>query len=92
MWGRIIQCERGYKAQYAQIQEPLVLDLTCVAGCDQPPVRVGLPNHPQMVFSAFCYEHARTAEHSVLIENTIWLRDVKDGLSRRYGLEFLSWT
>jgi hypothetical protein len=44
MWGRVIQCERGYKAQYPEIQEPVVLDISCVKGCDRTPTRIALPS------------------------------------------------
>ncbi len=92
MWGRIIQCERGYKAQYAEIQEPLVLDMSCIQGCGERPIRIALPNHPQIVFSAYCGLHAKTANSEVTIQAGIWLREASARLSRRYGLEFLTWT
>ena len=91
MWGRIIQCERGYKAQHAEIQEPLVLDVSCVKGCERMPTRVALPEHSQVVFSAYCGEHAMEAEQSVMVQADIWLREISERLSRRYDLEVLTW-
>ena len=91
MWGRIIQCERGYKAQYASIQTPLVLDMSCVTGCDREPVAIAVPSHPQMTFASYCEEHARSVtDHAVLRADT-WLREVAERLSQRYDVEVLTW-
>lgn len=91
MWGRIIQCERGYKAQHAEIQAPLVLDMTCIQACDRQPTRIAMPDHPQIVFRAYCDIHVRSAEARVKVHAPIWLREVTDRLSSRYGIEFLTW-
>lgn len=91
MWGRIIQCERGYKAQYAEMQEPLVLDVSCAKGCDQTPARVALPELTQIPFSAYCPDHARNTTELVTVEAGIWLRETAAVLSTRYDLEFLTW-
>lgn len=92
MWGRIIQCERGYKAQYALIQEPIVLDLSCVKDCDRDPIRIAIPNHPQMAFNAYCDVHVKSAIEDVTVEADLWLREVSEKLSQRYELEVLTWT
>ena len=91
MWGRIIQCERGYKAQYAEIQEPVVLDLTCIAGCESQPVRVALPELSQVAYPTYCEEHLKTSQEFVTIHAGLWLREVCERLSERYGVEFLTW-
>jgi hypothetical protein len=90
MWGRIIQCERGYKAQYAEIQSPLVLDMSCVKGCERPVTGIALPGHSQLTFSSHCDEHAGAAAVTV-VDATIWLKGASDALSRRYGMEVLTW-
>jgi hypothetical protein len=91
MWGRVIQCERGYKAQFAEIQEPLVLDFTCVKGCEATPTRIALPENSQVPFFAYCPDHARSAAELVTIEAGIWLREMCTELSARYEIEFLTW-
>jgi hypothetical protein len=91
MWGRIIQCEKGYKAQHAEVQDPVVLDLSCVAGCEQEPSRIALPDRSQTPHHALCDEHVRTAEHQVTVEATMWLDQACSQLSKRYRLDFLSW-
>lgn len=91
MWGRIIKCERGYKAQYAEIQEPIVLDLACIAGCEESPVRVALPEISQVAYPAYCGTHLKTSQEPVTIHAAMWLSEIARRLSRRYGLEVLSW-
>ncbi|MGA7280354.1 MAG: hypothetical protein WBZ40_01095 [Acidimicrobiia bacterium] len=91
MWGRIIQCERGYKAQYGEIQDPLVLDMSCVKDCEEEPTRIGLNGRLQTPFPAYCATHARTAVEIVTVEVSVWLREVCERLSRRYGLDVLTW-
>jgi hypothetical protein len=92
MWGRIIQCERGYKAQYAEIQEPLVIDVSCIAGCERPPVRVALPELSQIAYPAYCAEHLKTSREFVTIHASLWLSEICERLSERYDLEVLTWT
>ena len=92
MWGRIIQCEKGYKAQRAEIQDPVVLDMSCVPGCDRQPSRIGLPDHSQSPHLAYCDEHVKTANHQVTVQAGIWLEEVCKQLSSRYRLDFLSWS
>ena len=91
MWGRIIQCERGYKAQYASIQDPIVIDLSCLKDCDRDPIVVAIPHHPQLVFNCYCDEHARSADGHVTVPADIWLREVSERLSQRYDIEVLTW-
>ena len=91
MWGRIIECQRGYKAQYAQIQSPIVLDLSCVNGCTNPPSKVALPDHQWSVFNAYCTEHAVAASQTVKIQYDVWLGEARKRLSQRYQLEVLTW-
>lgn len=92
MWGRIIQCERGYKAQHALIQDPIVLDLSCVKDCERDPVSVAIPDSPQSVFSAYCDVHVETVTTHPIVRADIWLGEVSERLSQRYELEVLTWT
>ena len=91
MWGRIIQCERGYKAQYAEIQAPVVIDMSCVKGCDRSPTRVALPDHAQAVFHAYCEEHKHLSAHPVTVDAKFWMPVVTASLAKRYDIEVFSW-
>lgn len=91
MWGRIIQCERGYKAQFAEIQSPLVLDVSCIGDCERAPIRIALPDHPRSVFTAYCADHLDSARERVTVQTDVWLREVSGSLSQRYDLEVLTW-
>ena len=91
MWGRVIQCERGYKAQYAEIQEPAVLDVSCVNDCDQPATKIALPDHSQNAFLAYCPQHADDSHNAAMVDATVFLREARESLSRRYDIEVLTW-
>ncbi len=93
MWGRIIVCERGYKAQHVSIQDPVVLEVSCQKGCDNPVTRVELPYMRVSHYPAYCDEH-RPGHSSpvVTVEAGIWLREACRELSDRYDIEFLTWS
>ena len=93
MWGRIIVCSRGYKAQHVSIQGPVVLEVSCEMGCDNPATQVELPHMSVSHYPAYCDEHQ--PDHStpvVTVEAGIWLREACRELSDRYNIEFLNWS
>lgn len=90
MWGRIIRCERGFKAQYARIESPIVLDMSCVRGCDGPPNMIALPDMSQRGYLAYCPQHAYDVQ-SPLVRAELLLPEISNSLSRRYDIEVLTW-
>ena len=98
MWGRIIVCERGYKAQHVSIQDPVVLEVSCEKDCDNPATRVELPFRRGSYYPAYCDEHQPDrstvdgAAPVVTVEVGIWLREACRELSDRYNIEFLNWS
>ncbi len=92
MWGRIIKCQRGYKAQHVRIQTPVVLDLKCYGSCDNQVQKVELPPLGS-AYNAWCWtDHRPAASDAVTIGAGFWLSEAKRELEARYeGIEVLSW-
>ena len=95
MWGRIIVCQKGYKAEHVQIESPVVLELSCQIGCDNLVTRVELPAFSQWAYTTYCDEH-KPPNHddpAVTVEAGIWLKEACKELSTRYeNIEFLNWS
>lgn len=96
--GRIIQCERGYKASQADIQSPLVLEVDCEGGghrCDEPVVKIMLGKQNSIRdFYGACREHSEGewfGEPPVMVEAAVWLRNAGRSLKQRYRLDVLNW-
>ena len=95
MWGRIIVCQKGYKAQHVQIETPVVLEVSCRTGCDNPATRIELPSYSQYIYHAYCDEHQPPIydDPAVTVEAGLWLKEACKELSERYEpIEFLNWS
>ncbi len=95
MTGRIIVCERGYKAQHALIQSPVVLEASCHAGCDNTPTTVEIPDSASHLYWTVCDEHRHEEPHAdprVTVGIEGWMRTACAELSGFYDVEVFSWT
>jgi hypothetical protein len=94
MTGRVIRCERGFKAQHATVEGPVVLEVSCMYTCDSPPTVVQIPDSTRHSYWTVCDVH-KTAEPydmpMVTVDVSAWLREACRELSERYGVEVLSW-
>jgi hypothetical protein len=92
MWGRIIRCDRGYRAEWARILSPLVLSLTCTirddpisymskAWCRQPVYALH-----RAELAGWCEEH-QPAITDGLTDPDDWLSWAVPALENRYGVE-----
>jgi hypothetical protein len=90
--GRIIICEKGFKAQHAEIVSSVVLDVSCIWSvgkkrcmADVAYVDVATPEY----LRAWCPEHG---EGPYLQDSREWLGHACDLLAERYsGVDFLTW-
>ena len=94
LYGRVVVCERGYKGQYAALQEPIILEAECMAQCEKPPSRVHIPSRHLYRYFVSCDEHFRAMDTSeeVTVQVGPWLKLAAEELSERYDVEFLSWS
>lgn len=93
--GRVIECERGYKAAQASVVSPVTVEVNCAgqnSRCLAPVVWVELADTSQD-FWAWCADHHRESARvdPVLVEAKVWMREVLRELEHRYRpVEFLS--
>jgi hypothetical protein len=103
LYGKVIVCEKGYKAQYAQIQSPVIIEAQCsqrvkdgglTRPCEAPISRL-LPQ-PGGAYKAYCHPHLSFlgAEDSKdLIPAKPWLKVACRELSGQYpNIDFLTWS
>lgn len=85
--GRVIECDFGYKAQYATIISPVVLEASCyVRACDGTPSRIGTKDNRTLTGHCPKHDIPGTVQVDVFMAETI------RQLSTRYeDVEFLSW-
>lgn len=92
MWGRIIRCERGYRAEHVRIRGPLTLQLTCrqrtdytdLTGrswCRQPVVAL----HRDWLI-AWCDQHMPDIPEDQVVAAGDWLRRSVPTLEQRYSV------
>ena len=105
MWGRIIKCKKGYKAQHMLIESPVLLEVSCKwPHCDEPPVVVVPTNWDisggtgigiSVEARIFCDMHTPTGswkEAGLGIEVSVVIREAARQLQARYkGLQVLSY-
>jgi hypothetical protein len=91
MSGRVVVCEKGFKAEHARIESPVFVDVACEDGCDLRPTRVELPQ-PWKSYTAWCPEHEPPMHVGfVSVDADVWLRHAVDDLNARYPtIEFIS--
>jgi hypothetical protein len=93
MWGRIIECARGYKAETVDLSpDPVIVETSCQALCDAEPTRIELPAHSQSPIWSVCDDHLSDDESRVTVEAGPFLRNACKELSERYGREFINWS
>lgn len=85
MHGRIIRCERGFKAEHAVMQSPVILEGDCfITGCTEMVTRV---EPVAREWHSFCSEHSVTEN---LLSVEVWAREAVRQLTVRYpGIEFI---
>jgi hypothetical protein len=89
LYGRVIRCERGYKAQHARIVSGY-FEVSCAKGGCIHPV-VGVQPKPRGPVLCWCTTHEpQDAEHPV-VDADGWLREAADALTDRYGCKFFYW-
>ena len=96
MWGRIIKCKKGYKAQHMLIESPVILEVSCKwPACDAAPtiVTASDPNLPGTGARMFCDDHAPTKSLvAPMMDVEAMLREATRQLRVRYeGLQVLSY-
>lgn len=91
MFGRVIVCKLGYKAEHATIDSPVVIEAACLLNCRNRPTRIQLPL-PESKYYAWCDTHRPNyVEHVATVEADVWLRYAVAELSERYPtVEFIS--
>lgn len=90
--GRVIKCEKGYKAQYAEIVPPVFLDVSCCfhnSECTNDVSRIALPENYVAHYFGYCSEHADN--EAPLVDADVWMTEAARELSDRYGFEVLHW-
>lgn len=98
--GRVIICEKGYKAQHAEIISSVILDVSCwlkecVADAKYVQHRRAETDGHKMVAGFLlgaCGEHVETREGVLVKDSKHWLGEACNGLAERYPtIEFLTW-
>jgi hypothetical protein len=86
--GRVIRCTMGYKAEHAEIQSPVVLDVTCAASekCLLDVVTVDLQADRAR---GWCGIHAPGV--GALVEVSAYMRNACQQLEQKYGIEVIAW-
>jgi hypothetical protein len=100
MWGRIIVCERGYKAEHVRVESPVVVDMDCEWGCQEPVARILVPTFGSGSYWAQCETHAGMSlseglrdgsQPTVAVEARTWTREACRELSDRYKVQVISY-
>jgi hypothetical protein len=98
LWGRIIRCQRGYRAEQARIRSPLTLYMTCSVRVKPHDWRdVGLCPNPARVVAerldarGWCMEdtHTPDALHHPLQDAGAWVDMWVPRLEQRYDTEVI---
>lgn len=87
--GRVIRCSMGFKAEHAEIQSPVVLDVDCAnrEACDNDVTVVDLQAYEA---KGYCADH--TPVEGAVVEAGMYMRNTVTQLEARYpGVEFMSW-
>jgi hypothetical protein len=99
MTGRVIRCEKGYKAGAAEIVSPVLIEAPCRSTengryCTNGVTGIVLPRNNGITFSGVCDNHRVEPYRSitdVVIDASVWMREVRKAMKKRYpGIEFLS--
>ena len=84
MWGRVIETEKGFRAEIAQIEGPVEL----ILGCHGIGGRCPLPAEGAVGFDLFCRAHR--PGHGLRKEQSIdrFIAEAAEQLEKRYGVRF----
>lgn len=91
--GRIIRCQKGYKAGVAAMISPLMIETPCrVAGCVDGIRGIILPAGSQLTFEGVCATHVvDVTPSSVIVKADQWILNARRVLESKYPhIEFLS--
>lgn len=94
--GRIIKCQRGYKAQYAEMLAPVVLDVSCSGDgshCIREVSRIVLADDRVNAYYGTCADHewSETHRNAVVVDADVWMPEAARTLTEKYDLEVLSY-
>lgn len=90
MSGRIIICERGYKAQHASIVSGF-FEVSCAKGGCVNPVVVVQPRKPFDPVLCWCTAHEPSVDPVVVVDADLWLREAAKHLTAAYDTKFFYW-
>lgn len=90
--GRMIRCQKGFKAGQVEIVSPLLIETPCrTAMCTNGVRGIVLPAGSQLSFEGVCAEHAVGIKDRILVKADLWMREARRVLSEKYpSVEFLS--
>lgn len=92
--GRVIQCERGFKAQHAELRSPIMVEAGCIgANCEDEVTK--LVPLPIGQYKGYCADHFKTQTDEMIeasVDAKSWMRVACRELGESYpGIEFVSW-
>lgn len=95
LYGRVIVCAYGYKAEHADIISPVFIDVDCrgqydKGGCDRAVVEIQVGGGSSD-FWGNCPDHQPEREDAVLVDAVLWMRTCLAHLEKKYpNVEFLT--
>ena len=89
LWGRIIVCERGFKAQHARILSGY-FEVSCAKGGCLNPVVVVQPRPVEPVL-CWCTSHEPVTTDHPVVDADAWLIEAARQLTARYNTKFFYW-
>jgi len=89
LWGRVIICERGYKAQHARIVSGY-FEVSCAKGGCLNPV-VGVQPRPVGPVLCWCTAHEPTESDHAVLDSDTWLMEAARQLRDHYQTKFFYW-
>lgn len=90
MSGRIIICERGYKAQHARIVSGY-FEVSCAKGGCVNPVVVVQPRGVGETVLCWCTAHEPVTDQNPVVDADLWLREAARLLAAGYDTRFFYW-
>jgi hypothetical protein len=95
MTGRVVRCQKGYKAQRAEIISPILVEAGCIrmndrSFCSNGVTGIVLPSPSVFTHQAVCAEHQNIPSDRVIVDAGLWMREVRAALTEKYEVEVLS--
>ncbi len=86
LWGRIIQCDMGYKAEYAALSGSIWVKALCKTECSNEVTTVTLPMRGAKP-AVYCPVHAPEHEPSATMDVAVFLEEAAKQLSTHYDVD-----